>query len=399
MQRAQWYRWHSVVGVKLAILLCFILLTGTLAVLSQELDWLTNSAVRAAPHSQDQIAWEKIYQNAQNQTKGEIINMINAPVESGFAVEVIAINTNNQRYRLYFDPKSGDFQGTGSWFNWQTVLRRLHRHLMMPLEIGLTIVAACSIFFAVSLVSGLALHKKWLKGLVQQPRGKNRRVFWGDWHRLLGLWSSWLLMVMVVTGLWYLAEHLGLAAPYPKAVPALSKEANAVTYQPNIGSFALMLEQVKRQRPNLEIRSIRFPTKKQQAVYFTGQEDDLLVRDRANNVVFDPFSGQLLAQRFAQNLSIHVRISEAADPLHFGTWGGYPTKILYFVFGIALTSMSITGTYIYAMRISTKLKPKNTSSKIYWRNAWDQMDSTKWLTLFLVVVSMVLIIVQSRFNS
>ena len=397
MQKAQWYKWHSFAGVKLAILLCFIMLTGTLAVFSYELDWLTNSAVRAAPHTPNQIAWEQVYKSAQNETKGETINMINAPVHSGFAVEVIAINSHNKRYRLYFDPQTGVFQGTGSWFNWQTVLRRLHRHLMMPLEIGLTIVSASSLLFAMSMVSGLILQKKWLKGLLLIPRRNNRRVFWGDWHRMLGIWSSWLLLVMVVTGLWYLAEHFGLKAQYPKDAKAMSVEASEIAYQPSTESFSAMLTQAKRLRPNLKIGRIRFPTRGKKAVYIEGQEDNLLVRDRANNLVFDPFNGALLSQRFAKDLSVHVRISEAADPLHFGIWGGYPSKILYFIFGVALTSMSITGTYIYALRVSAKLKSKSESNASYWTNAWSQMAFSKWPSLFLVLVSLVLVIVQVNF--
>jgi uncharacterized iron-regulated membrane protein len=394
MHRGQWYKWHSFAGVKLAILLCFILLTGTLAVLSHELDWLTNPAVRAAPHAPNQIAWTSIYEKALKASQGDIISIINAPVHSGFAAEVIAINSDNNRFRLYFDPQSGSFQGTGAWFNWQTVLRRLHRHLMMPLEIGLTIVAATSIFFTLSLVSGLTLHKKWIKGLIQKPRGNNRRVFWGDWHRLLGLWSSWLLLVMVITGLWYLAEHLELNGQYPKAIQAVSSQAQEVAYQPTTESFSNMLKQVQIQRPNMTIGRIRFPTKEKHAVYIEGQEDDLLVRDRANNLVFDPFDGQLLSQQFSEDLSLHIRISEAADPLHFGTWGGYPSKILYFLFGIALTSMSITGTYIYAMRVNTRLKSTSENSTTFWVNAWNQMSPLSWFTVFLLIISLALSVIQ-----
>jgi uncharacterized iron-regulated membrane protein len=394
MQRAQWYKWHSVAGVKLAVLLCFILLTGTLAVLSHELDWLTNPAIRAVPHTKDQIAWTAIYRSANRESRGDLISSFNAPVHSGFAAEVIAINSDDKRYRMYFNPLTGEFQGTGSWFNWQRILRQLHRHLMMPLEIGLTIVSATSFLFTLSLVSGLTLHKKWLKGLVQKPRGKNRRVLWGDWHRLLGLWSSWLLLVMVITGLWYFAEHIGLNAKYPNANHQVSSEAQKAAYQPTLASFSTMLAKVKQQRPNLEIGRIRFPTKKNQAVYIEGQDDTLLVRDRANNLVFNPGDGNLLSQRFGADHSIHIRISEAADPLHFGTWGGYPSKILYFLFGLALTAMSFTGTYIYAMRVNAKGQSKNERGARFWRNAWGQMGRLKWVTVLILVTSLFLVAVQ-----
>ena len=155
-----------------------------------------------------------------------------------------------------------------------------------------------------------------------------------------------------------------------------------------------MLVQAKRLRPNLKIGRIRFPTREKQPVYIEGQEDNLLVRDRANYLVFDPFDGTLLSQRFGEDLSVHVRISEAADPLHFGTWGGYPSKVMYFIFGVALTSISITGAYIYAMRVSARLKSKSESNASYWTNGWIQMGFSKWLALVLVLVSLLLIFVQ-----
>ena len=81
-----------------------------------------------------------------------------------------------------------------------------------------------------------------------------------------------------------------------------------------------------------------------------GRESGILVRDRANRIVVDPHNGRWLQQWATPDLTVHQRISEAADPLHFGTWAGLPGKLVYFLFGLILTSLSITGTYIYALR-------------------------------------------------
>ena len=43
--------------------------------------------------------------------------------------------------------------------------------------------------------------------------------------------------------------------------------------------------------------------------------------------------GAVLLRTDATDLSAHQRISEAADPLHFGTWGGLASKLVWFVFG------------------------------------------------------------------
>jgi uncharacterized iron-regulated membrane protein len=39
-----------------------------------------------------------------------------------------------------------------------------------------------------------------------------------------------------------------------------------------------------------------------------------------------------------------------ADPLHFGTFGGLATKLIWVVFGLLLTGMAASGAYIYAKR-------------------------------------------------
>jgi uncharacterized iron-regulated membrane protein len=44
-------------------------------------------------------------------------------------------------------------------------------------------------------------------------------------------------------------------------------------------------------------------------------------------------------------------IMHIADPLHYGTFGGLWTKIIWFVFGSLLTGMSITGFIIWSQRL------------------------------------------------
>lgn len=47
-QRSLWWRVHAWAGLKLSLLLTVILLTGTLATISNEIDWLVRPAMRAA---------------------------------------------------------------------------------------------------------------------------------------------------------------------------------------------------------------------------------------------------------------------------------------------------------------------------------------------------------------
>jgi uncharacterized iron-regulated membrane protein len=41
-----------------------------------------------------------------------------------------------------------------------------------------------------------------------------------------------------------------------------------------------------------------------------------------------------------------------ADPLHFGSFGDWPVRLLWFLFGAAMTALSFTGVYLYGLRVS-----------------------------------------------
>ena len=64
-----------------------------------------------------------------------------------------------------------------------------------------------------------------------------------------------------------------------------------------------------------------------------------------------------------------------ADPLHFGTFGGYWTKVTWFVFGVGLTALSLSGVVIYGLRIARETRTTVT----HWVIAWHGMGWWRWL--------------------
>lgn len=88
------------------------------------------------------------------------------------------------------------------------------------------------------------------------------------------------------------------------------------------------------------------------AVALEGQAGQLLVRDGANRLWFDARTGHALRRDDAMALGLHNRISEAADPLHFGSWGGLPTRLAWFACGLLLCVLSVAGLYITALRLA-----------------------------------------------
>lgn len=97
MTKQNWFNLHSWLGIKLAVFLCFVLVTGTLAVMSHEIDWLTNSAKRVTPLPQSEnVQWALIYGRAKQQSPGDLVTRMSAPIDPWFAVEVIQRNKNKE---------------------------------------------------------------------------------------------------------------------------------------------------------------------------------------------------------------------------------------------------------------------------------------------------------------
>lgn len=397
MNRALWFRIHSFVGFKLAILMSFILVTGTLAVLSHELDWATNKAMRVSPDSVNRLRFDSVYRAAYAHSEQGRLMYINAPIDPWFATEAI-YQYPQGLHRHYFHPDSGAYQGDGRWYNWQRFFRMSHRHLMLPTVIGITVVGILGVFMLLSLLTSFVVYKGWWKGFSRLPRTRNRQLFWADMHRLTGVWSMWFVLIISVTGVWYLAERWGANAQYPQRAKAVTQQAVSEAVLPSPERFEALLHQVAVEYPELKIERILLPQKAGQTVTFQGQAEALLVRPRVNAMSFDPVSGETLQILRGQDMSLHVRISEAADPLHFGTFAGLTSKLIYFVFGIVLCVLAISGTFIYGVRIAKNdrllrqsiQREEAGSNAIIWRAATTTMSWGKWLSVLFIAVCLAL---------
>lgn len=61
-----------------------------------------------------------------------------------------------------------------------------------------------------SLITGLVVYKRFWKGFLK-PRlriNQGARIFWGDFHRLSGIWSIWFIALISITGTWFLIQAI-----------------------------------------------------------------------------------------------------------------------------------------------------------------------------------------------
>ena len=344
-----WWRVHQWAGLKLCLFMSFILLTGTLATVSNEIDWLITPGARVDPGTVSGATnWPAIAEQAAAAVPGYSVTGIFAPIDPWWAASVSVVDGEGRRRLLLAHPATGTIQDSRSVITAQLILRRMHRHLFLPNWIGVPLVSALAIPLGISLVTSFVVYKRWWRGFFKPLRFRDARTWTGDFHRLAGVWTLWFTALMVVTSLWYLIESLGgHAAPAPRAeVAPLARPAPDVA-----ASLDMSFSAARQARPDLRIDRIFFPSESSGAFIFQGQREAILVRPRANAVWTDAATGEVKLIADGTDFTVHQRISEMADPLHFGTFGGIWTKLIWFVFGALLTGLSISGAAIYALRI------------------------------------------------
>lgn len=280
--------------------------------------------------------------------------------------------------------------GETSTVNVARILRHMHRHLFMPVKIGVPIVTSLAFLLLVSLVTAFVVYKKWWRGFFRLPRLTSARTFLGDIHRLMGLWSAWFIALIAVTSVWYLLENVAIPAPAP---PTATIDAPAMTMPQAIGELDASAAAAHAAWPGLRQTGVSFPVAGRSGFVFSGQDTALLVRPRANTVAVDPATAEVRLVSRGDDLSLHHRIAEAADPLHFGDFGGFGVRIIWFVFGLTMSGLSVTGVAVYALRLSRAspaAKPGTPhapgAARIWWRG----MGLWRWLALALVLAAFAL---------
>lgn len=382
-----WWHVHQWVGLKLAIFMSFVCFTGTLAVLSHEIDWLLQPTLRVAPSSVGEAPrWDRVHAGAQAwaDARGARLQSLGAPIAGAFAATGVIQYPDETLKVLHIHPVTGVVQGEGTWVGAQRVLRNLHRHLNLPVKYGVPIVGSLAFLLLVSFVTSLVVYKRWWRGFFRPIRWRDARTAWGDVHRLMGVWSLWFVLLIALTGVWYFVEELGLEAPRMRE--ATEGRVGTAAPSPAPLDFPASLTAAHTALPGLQIERILLPREPGEAIEFQGQLDAVLVRERANAVAIDAADNSVLMSRRGEELTVHQRISEMADPLHFGYFGGYWTKVPWFLFGLMLTGLSVSGIAIYGLRVGKTLPSAGAV-----RTAWGGMGRWRWVALAPVLIGFALL--------
>ena len=235
------YHLHAWVGFQLALVMFVILATGTIATLSNEIDWLVHEPMRASKpsegyHSLQARDWRAMYEAITAQYPESKVLTLGSMGEDYFNYRARVTNAAGESRYVYVDPWTHEVTGETSLLTVQRVFRDLHRYLFMPAFPGLPIVTAFAFVLLISLYTGLKTTRNWKTALWRVRTKQGARILLSDLHKVFGLWGLWFTSVIIITSFWYLFEF-GVRVSGSSLEPS-APTVNALVAQENTYHFS-----------------------------------------------------------------------------------------------------------------------------------------------------------------
>lgn len=355
-----WLLLHGWMGLPFWAYLLLICVTGTIATVSDEILWLVDPEVRAHASAAPPLSPDALVAAAIAQQPGSRLAGLQFPEARYLAPKVGLIDAAGVQRAFYLDPGSGRIQGeSAGGLAFPEFIRALHGWLLLPwnghYSWGWYAVTLMALPILGSLVTGILIYKKFWRAYLN-PRlriGKGARTFWGDLHRLAGIWSLPFIGIIGLSGTWFLAQALladlagyttGEPTPSldPQSLPRIEQRSDL----PPVRLDAALAE-VHRVAPRLQVESIYMPSDPYSPILFYGRDRVPLAYGQA---VVNPYDGHLMRTRTLRDQNAFEIATGALYPLHFGDFMGLGLKLVYFLFGLLLSAMTLSGMLIWTRR-------------------------------------------------
>lgn len=357
-----WFLVHSWLALPIWFFVLIVCFTGTLAVVSQEIVWLANPDIRATKPSDDAplLSFDQVISAIHKADPQVVVDGISRPEESHFALTVDVTYPDGSSPSLFVNPYTGVIQGKSPAFNFQEFTRALHGWWLVPFTNGYSwgwyLVSLLGLPMLASLVTGLVVYKRFWKGFLR-PTLRIRhgmRIFWGDFHRLSGIWSIWFIAVISITGSWFLLQAIladnHIVISTEPVLPVIAREdvplSPAGTPAPRIS-----LDEAERvattQIPGLDVSFVSLPGNAYSHIAIGGRGGYPLMYQTAD---INPYNSRIEASRLVCDRSGLEFVTESMRPLHTGDFGGLWIKLIWFFFGLVLSMMVLSGLLIWTKR-------------------------------------------------
>ncbi|MEH2263859.1 PepSY-associated TM helix domain-containing protein [Nostoc sp.] len=352
---------HRSIGFCVGLLLIVVGLTGSLLVFEQDFDHLMIS------QQYGQIIPQQVQVSPES-----VVNTIKAKYAARKDLKLFRIylpdtpsspyvgqlsSTDDQRTEVFVNPYTGKIIGERITDKTPIgLILNLHYSLMAG-QTGTVIVGIAAFLMCILTITGLVLWPGWrrlIAGFKIKLNAHPQRANF-DIHKVAGIITVVFLFFTGFTGFCWnfydLTEPIIYAVtftqkpsePVSKLIP--SKLTLRVTEQLEIANAAL---------PGAVTKTIYFPSKPEEAVRINMKLPQENVEYGNSNVYLDQYTGEVLRIDNGLKLPLGDRVLNSFTPLHYGTFWGLSSRILYVFVGLAPLILFITGFVMWRYRYRAK---------------------------------------------
>ncbi|OUL26107.1 PepSY-associated TM helix domain-containing protein [Nostoc sp. 106C] len=354
------FQLHRYLGLAAGLVIMVVGLTGSLLVFEEEIShFLLELQFGKIVPQQQQVSVISVIDRVKAAYPDPNLNFsfLGLPQEPDEAIHIELQSPNKPTLEVIVNPYTGKILGDRlREYAIMSVIYNLHYSLLAG-DTGIAIAGIAALLLFILCITGIFLWPGWRKlipGFKIKWNAHIKRTNF-DIHKVAGIITAVFLALTAFTGFCWnfytYAEPVIYAVTFsPKPVEPLSKLI------PGKSPIALaeILQRADAALPGAAITYIGFPTSPE-AVFMVGKkfpEEKEVWRSR---VYLDQYTGEVLHVRNSRSLPVGEEVVDAFNPLHYGTFGGLPTRILYIFVGFAPTILFVTGFVMWRYRYRSKL--------------------------------------------
>jgi uncharacterized iron-regulated membrane protein len=353
---------HSWFGLITGVFLLLLGLSGSVLVFQEELDELIYHKTLTVKPEAKALPIDSLYKIITNKYPNlDGIAWINPTAEKDQSYhfrlylndarlesyDLGAININQYTGEILRSGRSDDLEV--GWIVW---IFQFHFsfHLGMP---GAALTAIFGLTMLISMMTGFIVYRKFIwKVLTFKVKMKtnNWRMLSSDLHRVVGVWSLLLNVIVFFTGFWMNLFAFESETWKKETIPT----PNNILVK---ASLDKMYAESLLKMPDLVPSYVYLPTQPEKKFSVRGNLKDQNPMFAGGNVVsFDTNTGEFLSTGRFDDLAFWDKVEALFFPLHVGNYGGIPVKILYVILGLTPGLLSITGFLLWWRRKFAKPK-------------------------------------------
>jgi uncharacterized iron-regulated membrane protein len=227
-------------------------------------------------------------------------------------------------------------------------------------DTGKLIVGVSTSVFLFIIMTGLVLW--WPK---TKAKLKQHLTFkWAGWKRInhdlhvvIGFYTAIFLFVFAFTGLAWSFQWFNNGIYWITGTENVRTEPPTAEYQnATITSFEQIYIAANEQVPDAAYFQINTPKDSLSAITLTAMPGDAIHERASDQYFFDQYTGKLIGTSLYGERNLGQRVRSTFYPVHVGSIGGMPGRVIAFLSCVAGFTFPVTGVIMWLNRLKKKKK-------------------------------------------